>query len=447
MSFLLHDLSIIKKHSPFSTTFILSLLFRSSSQLFCRFCSLYYFGFLFLTKMKSFSSTVTLPLLLSFGLPAYAAAVATSSCVPSTTTQILPTVTISTLGDTSTWKGRPMTDGRRIETVYTTEYDVFCSTGLRKHTYTVTEHCPPQPDCPCRGDKPKHFYTTVAVCHTCGKEPVTATLTLPAVTAVPLGAPPQHKEAHATGSPDVPHGSKGGADHGHGNGVESDGPHNAGHEGGCDNGHCNEKPNPGSPHANNGPGDNHAPGANGSPGGNNKPGANSSSDGNHTPGANGSHDGSNTPHANNGPGDKHTTGTEGPHDDSNTPSANGSHNGSNTPGANSSNGGSSTSGTNNSPGGNKVSTDGKNAGDSSEHAATNPGGKPGQPGQLGEPGRIETVVRPGASGTPGHENSPDKAPSTPSSKPVVVASAHSVVRSSSLRWTMAGVVIVGALLC
>ncbi|KAH7316686.1 hypothetical protein B0I35DRAFT_479510 [Stachybotrys elegans] len=135
-------------------------------------------------RSSNMSIASTLALLLSIATPVFAA-VPTSSCITSTSTEVLPTLSFTTLGATTTWTGQPITDGHRTVTVYTTAYEKFCSTGLTMHTYTVTEHCPPQPDCTCRGEIPKNFYKTVAVCDTCGKVPITATLTLPSPTPTP----------------------------------------------------------------------------------------------------------------------------------------------------------------------------------------------------------------------------------------------------------------------
>ncbi|KAI9163184.1 hypothetical protein HJFPF1_04783 [Paramyrothecium foliicola] len=335
------------------------------------------------------TTSISLPLLLSIGLPAYAAK--TTSCVTKTSTQVLPTVTVTTLGDTSTWRGQLMTEGRRIETIYTTAYQVFCSTGLRMHTYTVTEHCPPQPDCPCRGDVPKHFYTTVSVCNSCGKSPLTATLTLPAVTAVPLGTPPQHKGPHQTGSADGKHGADGGA--GSGSAHDSHNGSNGGSHGGSGHG------------ANNG----------------------ASTGSGHGSGQNGDHN-------------------------SNSGSGHDSNHGKPNPGS---------PGTNNIPSGNKTPGDNSNAnsnkapagGDNHSANANSHDSKP-PVDQSGAPSpssnRIETLVRPGASNSPGnadHHDCKDCNKNQPQpTKPVVVASAHSVVRSSSMRWATAGFVIVASLL-
>ncbi|KAK1767442.1 hypothetical protein QBC33DRAFT_538342 [Phialemonium atrogriseum] len=70
-------------------------------------------------------------------------------------------------------------------TVYETVYSTFCPActhGLGPSTYTLTQVCPGGPGSPCRprGDNcPPGFHVVVSVCHHCGDEPLTATLTLP----------------------------------------------------------------------------------------------------------------------------------------------------------------------------------------------------------------------------------------------------------------------------
>ncbi|KEY73120.1 hypothetical protein S7711_04870 [Stachybotrys chartarum IBT 7711] len=152
--------------------------------------------------------TLVLPLLLSSGLTVSAHE---PPCLTSTRTRTLPTASLTTLGTTTVWTGQPITEGHRTTTVYTTEYEEFCSTGLRMHTYTLTEYCPPQPDCPCRSGIPKDFYTTVTVCNNCGKAPITATLTLPHPTPVPTHAHGDHgSNVHANnGHENNDHGNDG----------------------------------------------------------------------------------------------------------------------------------------------------------------------------------------------------------------------------------------------
>lgn len=85
-----------------------------------------------------------------------------------------------------------------VQTIsYTTAYDAFCSTGLYKQEYAVTETysgVAAKPTIPA-ADVPLGFTRDVEVCTTCGPTPVTATITRPiegatqgtAVSNSPLG--------------------------------------------------------------------------------------------------------------------------------------------------------------------------------------------------------------------------------------------------------------------
>lgn len=74
---------------------------------------------------------------------------------------------------------------------YTTEYDEFCSTGVKKHEYTVTETCYGEPTPHKEDYLPPGFSTTVDYCDTCGPEPLTKTLTVPCEKCKPT-LPPWH---------------------------------------------------------------------------------------------------------------------------------------------------------------------------------------------------------------------------------------------------------------
>ncbi|KXH26605.1 hypothetical protein CSIM01_02906 [Colletotrichum simmondsii] len=88
---------------------------------------------------------------------------------------------------------------------YTTEYDTFCSTGLAKQVYAVTETYRGMPSKPTvtSTDVPFGFTTEVQTCTTCGPTPVVATITHPVsvvvqdvrasgVITIPAGIDPQY---------------------------------------------------------------------------------------------------------------------------------------------------------------------------------------------------------------------------------------------------------------
>ncbi|KAF4943717.1 hypothetical protein FGADI_13234 [Fusarium gaditjirri] len=105
----------------------------------------------------------------------------TTSCITSTKT--FPTITSIIVEPTSTWSGNGT--GVGSHTVYTTEYHEFCSTGLRLHTYTITEACHKEKCQPRTTGVPPGFTSTVTVCDSCGEKPITATLTVPCPEATP----------------------------------------------------------------------------------------------------------------------------------------------------------------------------------------------------------------------------------------------------------------------
>jgi hypothetical protein len=131
--------------------------------------------------MQIFKSLI--PFLLTTGLAVNAE---TTSCV--TLTRFFPTVTTTIVGQTSTWSGYAPGGSHEASTVYTAEFHGFCSTGLRMHTYTITEACK-QAACLPRTGVPPGFTSTVTVCNSCGSEPITATLTVPYVEATPTEGP------------------------------------------------------------------------------------------------------------------------------------------------------------------------------------------------------------------------------------------------------------------
>ncbi|KAI8653652.1 hypothetical protein LRP88_14357 [Fusarium phalaenopsidis] len=108
----------------------------------------------------------------------------TTSCVTSVNT--LPTITSTITGSTSTWSGGTPGLDHQTSIVYTTQYPEFCSTGLRMHTYVITAYCS-KAECSPHTGVPPGFTSTVAVCSSCGHEPITATLTVPIVEAAPTG--------------------------------------------------------------------------------------------------------------------------------------------------------------------------------------------------------------------------------------------------------------------
>ncbi|UQC87172.1 uncharacterized protein CLUP02_12673 [Colletotrichum lupini] len=88
---------------------------------------------------------------------------------------------------------------------YTTEYDTFCSTGLAKQVYAVTETYRGMPSKPTvtSADVPFGFTAEVQTCTTCGPTPVVATITRPVsevvqdvrasgVITIPAGIDPQY---------------------------------------------------------------------------------------------------------------------------------------------------------------------------------------------------------------------------------------------------------------
>ncbi|KAF4437394.1 hypothetical protein F53441_13071 [Fusarium austroafricanum] len=125
----------------------------------------------------------------------------TTSCV--TSTRAFPTVTTTIIGQTSTWSGDGPGGNHQAKTVYTTALHEFCSTGLRLHTYTITESCK-QAKCLPRTGAPPGFTSTVSVCSTCGSEPITATLTVPCVEATPTGGPNSELPAKSNGGESKP---------------------------------------------------------------------------------------------------------------------------------------------------------------------------------------------------------------------------------------------------
>ncbi|KAF5625325.1 uncharacterized protein FTJAE_10044 [Fusarium tjaetaba] len=145
--------------------------------------------------MQTFKSLI--PLLLTASLAVNAE---TTSCVTSTKT--FPTLTSIIVEPTSTWSGNGTGGGPH--TVYTTEYHEFCSTGLRLHTYTITEACHKETCQPRTTGVPPGFTSTVTVCNSCGEKPITATLTVPCPEATPTKGPskPEHCETcHGQGEP------------------------------------------------------------------------------------------------------------------------------------------------------------------------------------------------------------------------------------------------------
>ncbi|KAF5703426.1 hypothetical protein FMUND_13008 [Fusarium mundagurra] len=145
--------------------------------------------------MQTFKSLI--PFLLTASLAVNAE---TTSCVTSTKT--FPTITSIIVEPTSTWSGNGTGGGPH--TVYTTEYHEFCSTGLRLHTYTITEACHKERCQPRTTGVPPGFTSTVTVCNSCGEKPITATLTVPCPEATPTKGPgkpePEHCETcHAQG--------------------------------------------------------------------------------------------------------------------------------------------------------------------------------------------------------------------------------------------------------
>ncbi|SCN83183.1 uncharacterized protein FFM5_02967 [Fusarium fujikuroi] len=147
--------------------------------------------------MQTFKHLI--PFLLTAGLAVNAE---TTSCVTSTKT--FPTITSIIVEPTSTWSGNGTGGGPH--TVYTTEYHEFCSTGLRLHTYTITEACHKEKCQPRTTGVPPGFTSTVTVCNSCGEKPITATLTVPCPEATPTKGPgkpqPEHCEAcHDHGKP------------------------------------------------------------------------------------------------------------------------------------------------------------------------------------------------------------------------------------------------------
>ncbi|KAK1517340.1 hypothetical protein CPAR01_16204 [Colletotrichum paranaense] len=88
---------------------------------------------------------------------------------------------------------------------YTTEYDTFCSTGLAKQVYAVTETYRGMPSKPTvtSADVPFGFTAEVQTCTTCGPTPVVAKITRPVsevvqnvrasgVITIPAGIDPQY---------------------------------------------------------------------------------------------------------------------------------------------------------------------------------------------------------------------------------------------------------------
>ncbi|KAI1018095.1 hypothetical protein LB504_003834 [Fusarium proliferatum] len=130
--------------------------------------------------MQTFKSLI--PFLLAAGLAVNAE---TTSCFTSTKT--FPTITSVIAEPTSTWSGNGT--GVGPHTVYTTEYHEFCSTGLRLHTYTITEACHKEKCQPRTTGVPPGFTSTVTVCSSCGEKPITATLTVPCPEATPTKGP------------------------------------------------------------------------------------------------------------------------------------------------------------------------------------------------------------------------------------------------------------------
>ncbi|KAF4430278.1 hypothetical protein FACUT_8937 [Fusarium acutatum] len=137
--------------------------------------------------MQTFKSII--PFLLAAGLAVNAE---TTSCVTSTKT--FPTITSIIVEPTSTWSGNGTGGGPH--TVYTTEYHEFCSTGLRLHTYTITEACHKEKCQPRTTGVPPGFTSTVTVCNSCGEKPITATLTVPCPEATATKGPGKPQPEH-----------------------------------------------------------------------------------------------------------------------------------------------------------------------------------------------------------------------------------------------------------
>ncbi|KAF4494613.1 hypothetical protein FAGAP_9255 [Fusarium agapanthi] len=126
----------------------------------------------------------------------------TTSCVTSTKT--FPTITSIIVEPTSTWSGNGAGGGPH--TVYITKHHEFCSTGLRLHTYTITEACHQEKCQPRTTGVPPSFTSTVTVCNSYGERPITATLTVPCPEATATKGPgkpqPEHcKTCHNQGKP------------------------------------------------------------------------------------------------------------------------------------------------------------------------------------------------------------------------------------------------------
>ncbi|RBQ68398.1 hypothetical protein FVER14953_01574 [Fusarium verticillioides] len=139
--------------------------------------------------MQTFKALISLLLTASLAVNAE-----TTSCV--TSTKNFPTITSIIVEPTSTWSGNGTCGGPH--TVYTTEYHEFCSTGLRLHTYTITEACHKEKCQPRTTGVPPGFTSTVTVCNSCGERPITATLTVPCPEATATkgpGKPPVKPQA------------------------------------------------------------------------------------------------------------------------------------------------------------------------------------------------------------------------------------------------------------
>ncbi|KAK6223062.1 hypothetical protein QIS74_03907 [Colletotrichum tabaci] len=94
---------------------------------------------------------------------------------------------------------------------YTTEYDAFCSTGITRQKYEVTETykgVPAKPTIP-SADVPLGFTKEVQTCTTCGPTPITATITRPITE--PQGTPVSGPDGRPLSAPAAGPGAPGGA--------------------------------------------------------------------------------------------------------------------------------------------------------------------------------------------------------------------------------------------
>ncbi|KAF4448830.1 hypothetical protein F53441_7822 [Fusarium austroafricanum] len=101
----------------------------------------------------------------------------TSTFSPVTLTSIYPTSTIGSSAIGSQGHGQATGSGSLI---YTTALPTLGPNGPGLHTYTITAPCT-ESQChrPAATDCPPGFTTTAVICHVCGEQLVTTTLTLP----------------------------------------------------------------------------------------------------------------------------------------------------------------------------------------------------------------------------------------------------------------------------